>query len=59
MNRSKRCAAIFKAEEDRRLFETLTEACEKTGWQVHAHCLTRNHFDLVLDPPRAAGLVLG
>ena len=35
MNRSDRREAIFEDDEDRqRLLETLTEACEKTGWQA-------------------------
>ena len=29
--------AIFEDDEDReRLLETLTQACQKTGWEVHA-----------------------
>ena len=27
------------------------EACQKTGWQVHAYCLMRNHFHLVAETP--------
>ena len=34
------------------MLQTLTQACEKTGWQVHAYCLVRNHFHLVLETPR-------
>ena len=53
MNRGDRREAIFQDDQDRqRLLETLTEACEKTGWQVHAFCLMRNHFHLVLETPR-------
>ena len=41
MNRGDRREAIFGDDEDRqRLLETLTEACQKTGWQVHAYCLS-------------------
>jgi len=37
MNRGDRREAIFEDDKDReRLLEMLTEACEKTGWQVHA-----------------------
>jgi hypothetical protein len=38
--------------------ETLTEACQKTGRQVHAYCLMRNHFHLVLETPQP-NLVVG
>jgi REP element-mobilizing transposase RayT len=30
----------------------------KTGWQVHAYCLMRNHYHLVLETPNA-NLVAG
>jgi hypothetical protein len=31
---------VFTDEEDRHGFvRVLGEACEKTGWQVHAYCL--------------------
>ncbi len=37
MNRGDRREAIFKDDADRRRFlETLTETCQKTGWQVVA-----------------------
>jgi REP element-mobilizing transposase RayT len=53
MNRGDRREAIFEDDEDRqRLLKALTEACEKTGWQVHAHCLMRNHFHLVIETPQ-------
>ena len=31
--------------------KTLAEACEKTGWQVHAYCLLSNHYHLVVETP--------
>ena len=35
LNRGDRREAIFEDDEDRqRLLKTLTEACEKTGWQA-------------------------
>src|ERR1039457_4237598 len=53
MNRGDRREAIFEDDEDReRLLQTLTQACQKTGWQVHAYCLMRNHFHLVLETPQ-------
>jgi REP element-mobilizing transposase RayT len=37
MNRGDRREAIFEDDQDReRFLETLGEACDKTGWQVHA-----------------------
>ena len=38
--------------------KALAEACEKTGWQVHAFCLMRNHYHTVLETPNA-NLVAG
>ena len=59
MNRGDRREAIFADEADRRRFlETLAEACQKTGWQVHAYCLMSNHFHLVVETPQP-NLVLG
>ena len=43
---------IFLDDVDRQDFlKTLAEACLKTGFQVHAHCLMRNHFHLVVETP--------
>ena len=48
MNRGNRREPIFKDDQDRRRFlSTLAEACEKTGWQIHAWSLMPNHFHLV------------
>src|SRR6266545_1663408 len=59
MNRGDRREAIFLDEQDRQLFlETLAEACQKTGWRVHAFCLMNNHFHLIVETPRA-NLVAG
>ena len=45
---------IFVDDVDRQDFlKTLAEACQKTGWQVHAYCLMRNHFHMVLETPNA------
>ena len=53
MSRGDRQEPIFKDDQDRRRFlETLAEACEKTAWQVHAYCLMRNHFHLVIETPQ-------
>jgi len=54
MNRGNRKEAIFRDDQDReRFLTTLGEACQKTGWQVHAWCLMSNHFHLVVETPQA------
>ena len=59
MNRGDRREPIFLDDQDRERFvQTLGETCGKTGWQVHAWCLMRNHFHLVVETPRA-NLVAG
>jgi REP element-mobilizing transposase RayT len=48
LNRGDRREPIFRDDQDCELFlATLGEACQKTGWQVHALCLMPNHFHLV------------
>ncbi len=59
MNRGDRREDIFLDVEDRtRFLATLGEACKKTGWQVQAYCLMRNHFHLVIETPQP-NLVVG
>jgi len=59
MSRGDRREDIFLDDVDRHdLIKTLAEACQKTGWQVHAWCLMRNHYHLVLETPNA-NLVAG
>ncbi len=59
INRGDRREAVFRDEQDcQRFLEALGEACEKTGWQVHAYCLMGNHFHLVVETPQA-NLVAG
>jgi REP element-mobilizing transposase RayT len=59
MNRGNRRQPIFRDDQDRhRFLETLAEVCKKTGWQVHALCLMRNHFHLVVETPQG-NLVAG
>jgi putative transposase len=37
--------AIFHDDDDRRFFlHTLAQACEMTGWRVHAWVLMGNHY---------------
>jgi len=50
MSRGDRCENIFLDDVDRQDFvKTLAEACQKAGWQVHAYCLMRNHYHVVLN----------
>ena len=59
MSRGDRKKDIYIDEVDRQDFlRTLAEACQKTGLQVHAYCLMRNHFHLVIETPNA-NLVAG
>ncbi len=59
MNRGDRGEPIFRDDDDRRRFlQTLAEACTKTDWQIHAWCLMKNHFHLVVETPQA-NLVVG
>src|SRR4051812_21404848 len=52
MNRGDRRQDIFRDVHDRQRFlATLTEACGKTEWQIHAYCLMSNHFHLVIETP--------
>lgn len=54
MNRGDQRENIFRGDADCELFlRTLGEACGKTEWQVHAYCLMRNHFHLVIETPQA------
>jgi putative transposase len=53
IDRGNRREAIFKRAEDRRVFlTTLEEACERTGWRVHAYVLMSNHYHLMLETPQ-------
>src|SRR5436189_3879045 len=58
LNRGDQRDDTFLDDEDRHKFLTVLEqACRKTDWQVHAYCLMRNHFHLVIETP--ANLVAG
>jgi len=59
MARGNRGQAVFGDDLDRRRFlETLGEACEKTGWRIHAYVLMGNHYHLLLETPES-NLVAG
>ena len=53
MNQGDRREDIFRDDQDRQRFlETLGEASAKTNWHMHAYCLMRNHFHLVVETPQ-------
>jgi len=53
MNRGDQRQDIFKDDVDRQRFLlALGETCQKTDWQIHAYCLMRNHFHLVIETPQ-------
>jgi REP element-mobilizing transposase RayT len=59
MHRGDRGEPLFRDDEDRqRCMAPLGEACDQTGWQVHALWLLPNHFHLVVETPRG-NLVAG
>ncbi len=53
MSRGDQREDIFLCDVDRYDFlKTLAETCRKTDWQVHAFCLMRNHYHLVVETPQ-------
>jgi REP element-mobilizing transposase RayT len=53
MSRGDRREDIVNDDRDRHEFlRALGEACQKTGWQVHAYCLMTNHFHFVIETPQ-------
>ena len=55
MARGNRRERIFRDEADRLLFyQTLGEACERTGWRVHAWVLMSNHYHLMVETPEGS-----
>ena len=54
MSRGDRQEDIYRNDIDRQDFiKTLAETCQKTGWQMHAYGLMRNHFHWVMETPEA------
>jgi REP element-mobilizing transposase RayT len=52
MSRGDQREDIFLNDVDRHDFlKSLAEACQKADWQVHAFCLMRNHYHLVVETP--------
>ena len=59
MARGNRGQAIYADDTDRkRWLETLGEACQKTGWRIHAWVIMGNHYHLLLETPEG-NLVAG
>ena len=54
LNRGNYRADIFRGEKTKQAFlDCLAEACDKTGWRVHAWCLMSNHYHLAISTPQA------
>ena len=54
MARGHRRDLIFQDDADRETFlRILGEACEKSGFRVHAYVLMSNHYHLLLETPQA------
>ncbi len=52
MARGSHGQAIYADDTDRRVFlQTLGEACERTGWRVHAYVLMGNHYHGLIETP--------
>jgi REP element-mobilizing transposase RayT len=59
MSRGDQRDAIFLDDVDRHeSIKTLAEACQKTDWWVHAFCLMKNHYHMVIETPNG-NLVAG
>ena len=59
MSRANGKGKIFATDVDRQDFiKTLAEACDKTGFEIHAYGLMSNHFHLVVATPNG-NLVAG
>lgn len=54
LNRGNYRRDIFRSDKTKVTFlACLAEACERTGWRVHAWCIMSNHYHLALSTPRA------
>jgi len=53
INRGNYRADVFANQGAAKAFETcLWEACEKTGWRLHAYVVMRNHYHLAVETPQ-------
>jgi putative transposase len=54
LNRGNYRTDIFRSDKAKAAFlKCLGEACQQTGWQVHAWCLMTNHYHLAVSTPGA------
>lgn len=54
LNRGNYRSAIFRSDKTKAAFlKCLGEACEKTGWLIHAWCVMSNHYHLAIETPEA------
>lgn len=54
LNRGNYRTDIFRSDKAKSAFLTcLGEACEQTGWEIHAWCLMSNHYHLAVTTPKA------
>ena len=52
MSRGNDGSEIYRSDDGRRLYlQTLGEACEKSGWMIHAYVMMSNHYHLLLETP--------
>jgi len=59
LDRGDRREPIVRRDNDRAAFvRTLEQACERTGWRLHAFVLMTNHYHLLIETPEA-NLVAG
>jgi putative transposase len=59
MARGNQGRAVFADDLDRTIWlDTLSEACAKTGWCIHAYVLMGNHYHLLVETPEG-NLVAG
>lgn len=54
INRGNYRTDLFRSDKAKEAFlKCLGEACQRTGWLVHAWCIMSNHYHLALSTPRA------
>lgn len=54
MNRGDHGEEVYKDRNDYEIFvKCLEDCCKRCGWVVHAYCLMRNHFHLLVETPEA------
>lgn len=52
MSRGDRQNLIFRDNRDREIFmDTVSEACVRQGWRIHAFVLLGNHYHLLMETP--------